>query len=137
VGIFFSPPTSNGILRIWSNPSYLYEGDTIAVLDWAYSDGWIGLYVGEFDLSGGFVASAIDQQTTLWSIDSWLQTVDQPGTSSGFPLFAELNVDNDHFYEIWVWCGVDSSAAGMGTFWGSGADSFLSITVPSITWELC
>lgn len=61
----------------------------------------------------------------------------QEGSNSGYPLFASLEVDNDHFYEIWVWGGTDVYAAGWGGwFGGSGAGGDLSTSVPSITWEL-
>lgn len=138
VGIFFRPPTSEGFLRLWSNPAINFDWGTWCVFDGAHSDGFIGFYVGEYDLSGGFVGAPIDQTIQLWSDDSWWAGVGfQTGSNSGFPLFAQLVVDSNHFYEIWVWCGVYVSAAGWGSpFWGSGAGADLSVAVPSITWEL-
>jgi hypothetical protein len=138
VGIFFRPFTTNGILRLSSNPALNFDWGDWCAFDGAHSDGWIGLFIGEFDLSGTEVSVPIDQQITLWSDDSWWQGVGfQQGSNSGFPLSAQLNVDSNHFYEIWVWCGVDVSAAGWGTFSGSGAGADLSVSIPSITWELC
>jgi hypothetical protein len=139
VGVFFRPPTENGILQVWSGPALNYDWGDWCVLDGAGSDGWLGLYIGEYAVEGGgFVSAPVDQQISLWSDNSWWAGVgEQEGSSSGYPLFAELEVDNDHFYEIWVWGGTDVYAAGWGNpFWGSGAGGDLSATVPSITWEL-
>jgi hypothetical protein len=138
VGVFFRPPTDTGILRVWANPALNFDWGDWCVLDGAGSDGWVGLYVGEYDVDGGgFVASPVDQQASLWSDNSWWAGVgEQEGSNSGYPLFAELDVDSDHFYEIWVWGGTDVYAAGWGTFSGSGSGGDLAATVPSITWEL-
>jgi hypothetical protein len=139
VGVFFRPPTEIGILRIWASPALNYDWGDWCVLDGAGSDGWVGLYIGEYDVGGGgFVTAPVDQQASLWSDNSWWSGVGgQQGSNSGYPLFAELNVDNDHFYEIWVWGGTDVYAAGWGgLFSGSGAGGDLAATIPSITWEL-
>lgn len=138
VGVFFRPPTDTGILRVWANPALNYDWGDWCTLDGAGSDGWVGLYIGEYDADGGgFVAAPVDQQASLWSDNSWWAGVGaQEGTNSGYPLFAELDVDSDHFYEIWVWGGTDVYAAGWGTFSGSGAGGDLTAAVPSITWEL-
>jgi hypothetical protein len=138
VGVFFRPPTENGILQVWSNPALNYDWGDWCNLDGAGSDGWIGLYIGEYAADGGgFVAAPVDQQVSLWSDSSWWSGVGaQEGSTSGYPLFAQLDVDNDHFYEIWVWGGTDVYAAGWGGLFGSGAGGNLSAAVPSITWEL-
>jgi hypothetical protein len=138
VGAFFRPPTDTGILQVWSNPALNDDWGDWCVLDGAGSDGWIGLYIGEYVVDGGgFVGAPVDQQVSLWSDSSWWNGVGaQQGSNSGYPLFAQLNVDNDHFYEIWVWGGTDVYGAGWGTFSGSGAGGDLSASVPSITWEL-
>ena len=137
VGIFFRPFTANGILKIWSNPALTFDWGTWCTLASAHSDRWIGFYVGEYDVSGGFVGAVIDQQTRLWSDDSWWNgTGQQSGGNNGFPISADFNVDDNHFYEIWVWCGVNVSADGLGVFSGSGAGADLYVAVPSITWEL-
>jgi hypothetical protein len=95
------------------------------------SDGWIGLYIGEYTLQGDFVQAVVDQQTRLW-----LLTSDDgvfSGSNSGFPLTASCPVDNDHFYEIWVWAGVDATGYGGGLLnWGF-ADGTLNVHVPSIS----
>jgi hypothetical protein len=139
VGVFFRPPTENGILQVWSGPALNYDWGDWCVLDGAGSDGWLGLYIGEYAVKGGgFTSAPVDQQINLWSDNSWWAGVGaQEGSSSGYPLFAQLEVDNDHYYEIWVWGGTDVYAAGWGgLFSGSGAGGDLSAAVPSITWEL-
>jgi hypothetical protein len=47
-----------------------------------------------------------------------------------------MQVDQDHQYAIWVWAGGDVSAAGWGTFSGSGAGDTMNTAVPFIRWEL-
>jgi hypothetical protein len=83
----------------------------------------VGLYIGEYDVNGGgFVTAPVDQQVNLWSDNSWWSGVgEQEGSNSGYPLYAELDVDNDHFYEIWVWGGTDVYAGDGATRSGAAA----------------
>jgi len=139
VGVFFRPPTETGLLRVWSNPAVNFDWGDWCVLDGAGSDGWLGLYIAEYDADGGgFSGAPVDQQINLWSDSSWWSGVgEQNGSNSGYPLQATLEVDNAHFYAIWVWGGTDVYAAGWGNpFWGSGAGGDLAAAVRSITWEL-
>ena len=136
LGIFFKPMTANGILRLSSNPSFNYSWGTWAVFDSARSDAFIGLYVGSYTLGGGFDGAPVDQESVLWSDDSWWDSGGHQGTNSGYPLFAQFNVDNSHWYALWVWCGGSASGAGWGTFSGSAAESGLTVALRSITWEL-
>ncbi|MGA8655265.1 MAG: hypothetical protein WB586_03885 [Chthoniobacterales bacterium] len=137
VGTYFYPP-ANGSLQIWSSPAFNDDWGDWCNFDSAHTDGWIGLYVGSYDLTGAPTGAVVDQQVTLWSDDSWWSgTGEQTGSNSAFGLYAPpIQVDQDHQYEIWVWCGGDVSAAGWGTFSGSGAGDDLSVSVASITWEL-
>lgn len=138
VGIYFYPPAANGNLQIWSSPAFAYEWWTYCGLASAHADGWIGLYVGSYDLTGAPTGAVVDQQVTLWSDDSWFTGAgDHQGSNSGFGLYAPpVPVDQDHQYIIWVWCGGDVSAAGWGLFSGSGAGDSLQVHAPYITWEL-
>jgi hypothetical protein len=137
VGTYFYPPTSDSTLQIWSAPAISDDWGDWCSFDSASADGWIGLYVGSYDLAGGFTGAVIDQQITLWSDSSWWSGVgEQEGSNSGYGLYGSTHVDQDHQYLIWVWCGGDISAAGWGTFSGSGAGDDLNVAVPSITWEL-
>jgi hypothetical protein len=138
LGIYFRPSVSNGILRLSSNPAFNSFWWTICTLASAHSDGWIGLYVGRYTIAGGFDGAAVNQKISLWSDDSWWSGAgSQSGSSSGFPLFAQFNVDSAHWYALWVWCGGYVHGAGWGGwFSGSGAGANLSVSVPSITWEL-
>jgi hypothetical protein len=137
VGLYFRPATTNGILRIWANPSFNYRWWTICAFASAHSSAFIGLYVGKYTLAGGFVGAPVDQRITLWSDNSWWSgTGKKTGSNSGYPLFAQISVDNSHYYAIWVWCGGRISGKGWGTFSGSGAGAFLNARTPSISWEL-
>lgn len=138
VGIYFYPPAPNGSLQIWSTPNFNYDWGDWCAFDSASADAWIGLYVGSYDLTGASTGAVVDQQVSLWSDSSWWSGVgNQEGSNSGYGLYAPpIQVDQDHQYIIWVWAGGDVSAAGWGTFSGSGAGDDLNIGVPSITWEL-
>ncbi|HEY6419975.1 MAG TPA: hypothetical protein VIX59_13305 [Candidatus Binataceae bacterium] len=136
VGIYFYPPTSTGILQVWSTPALNYLWGTYCSFDSAHADGWIAMYVGSYNLAGAFTGAVIDQRTTLWSDDSWFH-----GNSGNFPTAsyglhpAPIQVDRQHQYIIWVWCGGEVSADGWHLLNGSGAMDQLYIAVPSITWE--
>jgi len=138
IGIYFRPVFANGILRLWSNPAFNYQWWTYCVLASAHSDGWIGLYVGRYTLAGGFDGAPVNQRVRLWNDDSWWSGAgSHSGSTSGFPLFAQLGVDSAHWYALWVWCGGRATGDGWGgLFSGSGAGSNLSVLVPSMTWEL-
>ncbi|HEX6509982.1 MAG TPA: hypothetical protein VF221_20330 [Chloroflexota bacterium] len=138
VGIYFYPPMQSGSLQIWSTPAFNDDWGTWCTLDSAHADGWIGLYVGSYDLTGAPTGAVVDQQITLWSDDSWWSGAgEHKGSNSGYALHAgPIQVDQNHQYMIWVWCGGDVSAAGWGTFSGSGAGEDMNVSIPSITWEL-
>ena len=137
LGIFFRPTVSNGILRLSSNPSFNYRWWTYCSLASAHSDGYLGLYVGRYTVAGGFDGAPVNQTIWRWYDDSWWSGAgSHSGSSSGYPLFAQFNVDNAHWYALWVWCGTSASGAGWGIFSGSGAGASLNVAVPSMTWEL-
>ena len=136
VGIYFRPMTSNGILRVSANPAINFRWADLCVTDSAHTDGFIGLYVGRYNLSGGFEGAAVSQQTSLWNDSSWWSGTSDSGSNSAFPLFAQFNVDSDHWYAMWVWCGTHIEAAGFSATWGSGAYGIMDVAVPSITWQL-
>ncbi|HEY6767721.1 MAG TPA: hypothetical protein VI386_23455 [Candidatus Sulfotelmatobacter sp.] len=137
LGIFFSSPTEClSHFKYWANPALNYNWWDICAFDSAHSDGFIGLYAAEYDWSGGMTATPVDQMISLWSDDSWWSGASDQGSNSAYPLSANFEVDANHYYALWVWCGVNDSAAGWGTFSGSGSGSTLSITVPSISWEV-
>jgi hypothetical protein len=109
-------------LNISSGPSLGYDLQTWYVLDSANAGGFIGLYVGEYTLKGEFVTAPVDQQISIAGL----------GGASSIPLFASMWADSDHFYEIWVWGGVNVEGAGWSAFWGSAALAELNSWVPSI-----
>jgi hypothetical protein len=137
VGFAFRLPTDCAtILQIASNPAFTFFWATIVQYDSAHSDGWIGLFVEEFDANGFLTGVLIDQRVPLWTDDSWLFGASDYGSNSAFPLFAQCTVNPQHFYHIWVRCGGSVSADGGGIISWSEAVSEIKATVPSITWEL-
>jgi hypothetical protein len=137
LGIYFYPPVANGLLQIWSTPAYTEDWFDVCFLDSCHADGWIGLYVGSYDLTGAFTGAVVDQQVTLWSDSSWWSGGEGQGSNTGFGLYAPpIEVDQDHQYLIWVWIGADASGDGWHTFSGSAAGDDLNVHVPSITWRV-
>src|SRR4029450_36077 len=123
LGIYFRPMVTNGILRLFANPGFTYRWSTFCAFCSAHSDGWLGLYAGRYNLSGGFDGDVVNQQISLWNDNSWWSGAGaQTGSNTAFPLFAQMNVDSSHWYALWVWCGGGVSACGFGSpFWGSNA----------------
>lgn len=137
VGIYFYPPAECGDLQVWASPSFTDQWYDICSFDSAHADGWIGLYIESYDLTGAPTATLVDQQISLWSDSSWWSGGSGQGSNTGYGLYAPpMQVDQDHQYAIWVWAGGDVSAAGWGTFSGSGAGDTMNIAVPFIRWEL-
>lgn len=123
LGGYFQPPADEGILNISAGPSLGYDLQTWYVFDSANAGGFIGLYVGEYTLKGEFVSAPVDQQISIAGL----------GGASSIPLFASMWADSDHFYEIWVWGGVNAEGDGWSAFWGSAAYAELNSWVPSIS----
>jgi hypothetical protein len=136
VGSYFRPLTRNGILRISSTPSFSYNWWTSCAFASAHSDGFIGLYVGRYTLSGGFEAAPVNQMVSLWNDSSWWSGASGSTSNSGYGLSAQIDVDSSHYYLIWVWCGGYVSASGWHTFSGSGAGAYMNAGVPSVHAEL-
>jgi hypothetical protein len=135
VGIYFRPVTETGRLAIWSDPSFFESWYDYAYFSSSHSDGFIGLYVGSYDDNGQFTGAVVNQQQTLWNDDSHLgSSGNHEDTNSGYSLSANCWVDSGHQYIIWVWAG--GRAAADQVFGGASAGSALTVTVPSITWEL-
>jgi hypothetical protein len=136
VGIYFYPPLSNGTLQVWSAPWFSYLWGTFCSFASAHADGWIGMYVGSYDLSGKFTGAVIDSRVSLWSHDQWFGSTTNSDFSSGYGLYPPpVHVDRQHQYIIWAWCGGEISADGWHALWGSGATDQFYVAVPSITWE--
>lgn len=136
LGSYFRPITANGILRIFAPPSFSYNWWTACAFSSAHSDGFIGLYVGRYTLSGGFDGAPVNQTIYLWRDDSWWSGASGSASNSGYGLSAQINVDSSHYYLIWVWCGGYVSGSGWGTFSGSAAGSYTSVRVPYVHAEL-
>jgi hypothetical protein len=137
VGIFFSSPidcVSN--FSFWSSPSLAFSWEEFCSLDSAHTDGFIGLYAASYDWAGNFTATVVDQMISLWSNNSWWDDANGGNSNRAYPLSANFQVDPDHWYVLWVWCGSDDSGDGFGTFSGSSAISDFGVRVPAISWEV-
>jgi hypothetical protein len=134
VGIFFRPPSQNGILTISSTPgffSYYLNRGTFAGVE---TKAWIGIFIDRFFASNNTPdAPIVRQQVMVFDRDIawWLGSEERRDSNTGFPLNAQIRVDSSHWYTIWVMCG-GLVRATRG--WSVGI-SAVSINVPSIIWS--
>lgn len=137
-GTYVHPMMEESILVMNSNPSITYSYGDECVTDGASTNGWIGLFVQEYDSQGIPSGVPVAQQISLWSDASWWSGIgEQFGSTSGFPLSAVTPVKHSHSYGVFVWCGLSCFAAGWGNpMWGSDSSGALTVRIPSITWEL-
>ncbi len=138
LGIFFSPAdvsqAPNGVLNISGTPAFSFFWVDAAQFSWAATSAWIGLLVRKFDLNGNDAGTPVDQRLSLWNDSiSFAGSNSNQGSTTGFPLSAQISVDTDHQYNIWVWCSTQCSS-GDASFISTGdALGQLNVTVPSIS----
>lgn len=130
VGDYFRPTASTQMLHVYATPSINYRYHSFNSFDDSQTHGFIGIYVGEYTLAGEFVGAVVNQQINLWTLDDGGAF---SGAASGFPLSAATPVDNNHFYEIWVWAGGSAAGDGWGSIWGGVSYGNLKVNVPSIS----
>jgi len=130
VGVFYQPTAANGLLDISAIPSISWWYNASQLFDGVHSRGFIGFYVGEYTLEGDFVQAVVDQQINLWDVSSHSSN---SATNSGFPLLATFPVDNNHFYEVWVWARNDSEGVGGGFLNFSYSGGVTTVNVPEIS----
>jgi hypothetical protein len=135
VGIFFRPPTRNGLLTFSSTPSFTARYGIIALIALLRTESWIGLYAEQYNVSdNSFAGAIIDQRSNrVFNLDAFYfyNVAGRNFSNSGFPLSAMIPVDSAHWYSIWFQCGGHASAAGVRAY----ASSNIDLTVPSITWS--
>jgi len=133
--------TENGLLRFSANPTFSYRWFNINLGADCSSEGGIGLYVGRYTFSGDFAGAPINLSIPLWH-ECGIDWRDDEGSNSGHPLSAQCSVDRNHWYALWVYCRGYIFAQGFPDLAdpdhdpGSLAASYLSVVVPSMTWEL-
>ncbi|MGZ3458514.1 MAG: hypothetical protein ACXU86_08415 [Archangium sp.] len=137
LGIYLRPITESSVASFFSTPFYDFMWWDYCFFDFAYSDGWLGLYVARYKLDGTFDGALVNQQLQLWADSSWFMGAGYHADfDRAFPLFARFQVDRSHYYLLWVWAGGMASSAGWDSFAGSGASSNLWVRIPSMTWQL-
>ena len=107
------------------------------IFDNANTFGQLVLNVESFDLSGGGQGVPISQSGQLYN-DGGGNTGES--SNSAYSLSGYMQVDNAHFYNIWLFINGSISADGAHNFgpfffWGSGADGFATATLNSLTVE--
>jgi hypothetical protein len=143
IGIYFRPPTENGILTLSTTPSFnasFFHDGTLAS---SQANAWIGLYGASYNASNdSFASEMLNQMSMVFSVDTWYfsggdDPINPPSfNNSGFPLTAQFQVDNSHWYALWVWCGTHIRAEGFGgLFSGSAAITHISVNVASMIWS--
>jgi hypothetical protein len=140
LGAFYRP-IYNGYLHAVAIPLFNYSWLTSCAGSACHSDGWLGLYVGRYNLAGAFDRAVVSYQLLQWKSDEWfLHSGTVRGSNPGYPLTAYFPVDTAHWYAIWVWSGgsvwaTDNWAGGFFAE-GSSANSNLNLGVPLISMAL-
>jgi len=128
VGSFFQPNQSNATMHISSQPSISYFYEVFAPVAHGHAHAFMGIYVGEHSVATGkFEGAVVDQKINLWDLDLSDRF---SGGIDVFSLTASTPVDNEHFYEVWVWAGGDTE---VGSFEFPWVESNLKFHVPSIS----
>lgn len=138
VGTWFQPPEV-GLLTISASPSLIFDWWADSLFSGGHTDGWLGLYVSQYELNGTATGTVnVDQQIYLWNDNCYFGQDTNNGSNTGFALNSGFfAVSPDFFYELWVWCGLDDDAYGWnGGPWGSDAQGSLNITTPAFTLDL-
>jgi len=144
LGVFYRP-IYNGYLHAGAIPPFNYSWSTSCAFSACHSDGWLGLYVGRYNLAGAFDRAVVSYQLLQWKSDEWFWRAGGPvqGSNPGYPLTAYFPVDTAHWYAIWVWSGGSvwatgdwTGGAGFGGGTGSTARSNLNLGVPLISMAL-
>jgi hypothetical protein len=137
VGIFFSSPSECvSTFSFWGNGYHRFSWEEYCTFASAHSDGFIGLFAASYDWAGNFSGTVVDKMFPLWSNDSWWNDASGSGSSDGFSLAANFQVDPDHWYALWVLCGSDNSGDGPGLFLYGAAYSRLTVKLLSIGWQV-
>ena len=138
VGVYYRPVYS-GNLQVVAVPSFNFSWGTFCAGAPSHSDGWLGLWIGQYNVAGGFDRVVVSQQLLQWKDDSWFWDAGQrSGSNPGYPLTAWIPVSTARWYAIWVWSGGSVYGAGWGGFLASGssANSKLNVGVPLISMAL-
>jgi hypothetical protein len=129
LGYYFQPLADNGIMDVYATPSFDYFWSGASTLDSWYNAAVIGLQIDQYTEGDEYVATPVNQSITLWNSTGG----EDRGSNSGYPLSASTPVDSDHYYVIWVQAAGEAGADGWSAAWGSESNSFLNLTVPSIS----
>lgn len=143
VGVFWEIPSwldeSMTTLKLSANVSFGFSWDDSCAYASSHTDGSLVLNMDVFDSAGGWQGLAISQPSLLWSDDAWWRGGSNSGTNSSFGLSGQAQVDDSHFYNLWVFVNGNISADGSSddiwSFWWSTASGSISATVNSITAE--
>jgi hypothetical protein len=140
VGVFFSLPEgqeSPDTLTLSANVSFNFFWQAEGFFDAALTTntGSLVLNLDEFLNVGTFEGLAISQPTVLWSFSEsqwWPWSNQNTGGGSGFsPQSGAAQIDDEHFYNAWVFFNGTFQCDG-----GTGATGFATVTVDSITVDL-
>jgi hypothetical protein len=142
LGFFFSPsPDKSGQLFLWGDPVFSYGW--YIMVDWfksASSAAWVGIQVDSYTLDNKFDRTIVDNRTSLWYHDityGW-SSISDGGNSDGY-FAADLDVDIDHWYAVWVTFEAIITADSTASYFTAWADSGagLSCTFPWVVGQFC
>jgi hypothetical protein len=134
LGFVFRPATTNGLLKVWTNIAHSFWWKLDVWLEYAYTDGWVGLFIEKVNKSTGQAVGVFGLTKSLWKVSEDWYDEQGSASNSSYALSTQLDVDNAHDYRVYVGFGGYSRGEGYETFTHASADASLSVTVPSINW---
>ncbi len=135
MGIYFHPLFGPAILRVWANPAFAFSwwANSISAASPAgsFGHGWLEIWILQAGGSGPLYWRF--QDFASWDVYAKQELEFDFGSNPGSAVFGQLQVDPSYVYGLSVSCECEATGSGWP---GSLAGANLSITVPSITFEV-
>ena len=136
VGIYFKPPSRNGILTVSSNPGYETSYLNTGLFSRVLTRVWLGFVIESANADDFFDQQLVSQREMIFDRDiSWTLPHYEMRvlSTTGFPLNTQIKVDDNHWYIIWVMCGGLVRTSTSSSF--NIAFQHLSMQVRNINWS--
>jgi hypothetical protein len=131
IGTFFVP-SSDGILRVSSDPTITFDWTLTSMFSGSHSEAQICLFVKSFLLDGTPDQVLVNQRNPLWSHDN---TGNDHGVRD-YSLSAEITVNSQRQYLVMVWCNGEAGDGGSSAFSYANGHSQVDVVVPEITLDI-
>jgi len=121
-------------VRIGLYAPYDYNWWDDSNIETAHTDGFIGVLVQSWDLSGNNFQTDMDRRIPLWS-DGTSWTESHSDSSDGYyPSDTYFWAWSSRIYVVWAWCGASCDGSSGSIFYSTAFDT-LSISMPFMVFE--